>query len=125
MGKDLRTVRPQYSYERFLVYPANTDVNEILEHSASAKGAFRGVGVGNATYNKNDISGLTRSYMKIDTILTSDNIDIKADDLIYNTYAKELYIVESWEEDEEPSNLEFSTRPITRRTLHVRAGLKK
>lgn len=123
MGKDLRIPRDEHSYERFYVYPANTNKKEILEHSAVPKYVFRGTGGANPVYSKDEFGNIVKGYAKSDTIITTDKIVVRAGDLIYNTYAKEINIVVSWEEEEIPSSLQFSTRPITRRIIQVKANL--
>lgn len=120
MGKDLRVSRPEHSYERFLVYPANTTKKEILEHSKIASGVFRGTGGVNAVYTKDEAGNIVKTFTKADQVITTDRIDIKVGDIVYNQYAKEVYIVTSWEEDEEPSSLEFSLRPICRRIINLK-----
>ena len=120
MGKDLRVKRPTLAYERFRVYPANTDVKDILEHNAIAKGAFRGQGYGQETFRKDEFGNLMRTSIKSDGVQTSDKIDIQVDDLVYNTYSKELFIVESWENVEEDRQLQFSTRPSSTKLITLR-----
>ena len=123
MGVDLRIGRDQDSYERFLVYPAETDTEEILNHSAIAKYSFRGTGGANPIYGEDENGNIVRTFAKNDTIITTDNIKIKVGDYIYNTYGEELNIVLSWEEEEFPSSLQFSRRPITRRIIRVKGNL--
>lgn len=120
MGKDLRVKRPQLAYERFLVYSADTDIKEILEHNAVPKGAFRGAGYGQELFRKDEFGNVVRTQMKSDGVQTSDKIDINPDDYVYNTYAKELYIVESWENVEEDKQLQFSTRPSATKLIYLR-----
>lgn len=120
MGKDLRIKRPQLAYERFLVYPANTNVKEILEHSAKPKGAFRGQGYGQELFRKDEFGNIMKTQMKSDGVQTSDKIDVMPDDLVYNTYSKELFIVESWENVEEDRQLQFSTRPSSTKLISLR-----
>lgn len=120
MGKDLRVKRPQLAYERFLVYPANTNKKEILEHTATAKCAFRGQGYGQELFRKDEFGNLMRTQMKSDGVQTSDKIDVMPDDLVYNTYSKELFIVESWENVEEDKQLQFSTRPSSTKLISLR-----
>lgn len=120
MGKDLRVKRPELAFERFKVYPANTDVKEILEHSATAKGAFRGQGYGQELFRKDEFGNIARAHIKSDGVQTSDKIDIQVDDLVYNTYSKELFIVESWENVEEDKQLQFSTRPSSTKLILLR-----
>ena len=120
MGKDLRVQRPNLAYERFKVYPANTDVKEILEHTAKAKGAFRGAGYGQETFRKDEFGNIVKTQMKSDGVQTSDRININPDDLVYNTYSKELFIVESWENVENDEQLQFSTRPSSTKLIYLR-----
>lgn len=123
MGVDLRIGRDAHSYERFAVYPAGTQKKEILEHSAVAKYYFRGTGGANPVYSVDEFGNVARTFAKNDTIITTDNIKIKVGDIIYNTYGEEYNIVLSWEEEEIPSNLQFSRRPITRRIIRVKGNL--
>lgn len=120
MGKDLRVKRPQLAYERFLVYPANTNVKEILEHSAKPRGAFRGVGYGQEIFRKDEFGNIAKTQMKSDGVKTTDKININPDDLVYNTYAKELYIVENWENIDNDEQLQFSTRPSASKVIYLR-----
>lgn len=120
MGRDLRVKRPVLAYERFKIYPANTDVKEILEHRATAKGTFRGAGYGQETFRKDEFGNVVRTQMKSDGVQTSDRIDIRPDDLVYNTYSKELFIVESWENVENDEQLQFSTRPSSTKLIFLR-----
>lgn len=123
MGKDLRVSRPNHTYERFLVYPSDTNKKEILDHTAIVSGAFRGTGGANAVFTKDEFGNIVKSFTKNDEIITNDKIDLKVGDYVYNTYAKELYIVLDWVENELPSNLEFSTRPVVEKTIRVKSGL--
>lgn len=120
MGRDLRVPRPNLAYERFRVYPANTDIKEILEHKATPKGAFRGAGYGQETFRKDEFGNIVKTQMKSDGVQTSDRIDINPDDLVYNTYSKELFIVESWENVENDEQLQFSTRPSATKLIYLR-----
>ena len=61
-----------------------------------------------------------RTSIKSDGVQTSDKIDIQVDDLVYNTYSKELFIVESWENVEEDRQLQFSTRPSSTKLITLR-----
>lgn len=123
MGVDLRIGRDKDSYERFLVYPAGTSEKEIIEHSAIAKYSFRGTGGANPVYTKDEFGNIVQTFTKNDTIITTDNIKIKVGDIIYNTYGEEYNVVLSWEEEEVPSSLQFSRRPITRRIIQVKGNL--
>ena len=58
--------------------------------------------------------------MKSDGVQTTDKIDVMPDDLVYNTYSKELYIVESWENVENDEQLQFSTRPSSTKLIYLR-----
>lgn len=120
MGKDLRVSRPTLAFERFKVYSADTDVKEILEHKAIAKGAFRGQGYGQEIFRKDEFGNIVRTHMKSDGVQTSDKVDIQVDDLVYNTYSKELFIVESWENVEEDKQIQFSTRPSSNKLIMLR-----
>jgi hypothetical protein len=123
MGVDLRIGRDADSYERFLVYPAETDAKEILNHKAIAKYSFRGTGGANPVYGEDEFGNIVRTFAKNDTIITTDNIKVKVGDYIYNTYGEELNVVLSWEEEEIPTSLQFSRRPITRRIIKVKGNL--
>lgn len=123
MGVDLRIGRDAHSYERFVVYPTGTKLKEILEHSAVAKYYFRGTGGANPVYSKDEFGNIVQTFAKNDTIITTDNIKIKVGDIIYNTYGDEYNVVLSWEEEEIPSSLQFSRRPITRRIIRVKGNL--
>ena len=120
MGKDLRVKRPELAFERFKVYPAKTSVKEILEHTATPKGAFRGQGYGQELFRKDEFGNIVRTHMKSDGVQTSDKVDIQVDDLVYNTYSKEVFIVESWENVEEDKQLQFSTRPSSTKLINLR-----
>ena len=74
-------------------------------------------------YSVDEFGNVARTVAKNDTIITTDNIKIKVGDIIYNTYGEEYNIVLSWEEEEIPSNLQFSRRPITRRIIRVKGNL--
>jgi hypothetical protein len=39
---------------------------------------------------------------------------------VYNTYSKELFIVEDWENIEDDNELEFSTRPSSKKRIKLR-----
>lgn len=120
MGKDLRVKRPQYAYERFLVYSANTNKKEILEHTATAKCAFRGQGYGQELFRKDEFGNLMRTPMKSDGVQTTDIVNVQVDDLVYNTYSKELFIVVSWENIDDDKQLLFSTRPSATKIIQLR-----
>lgn len=120
MGKDLRWKRPKQAFERFLVYPRDTSIKEILNHTKTARGSFRAVGVGNAVLRADEFGNVAKTQMKHDLLETTDRIDLLPNDLIYNTYAKEISVVVSWEEDELPTSLEFSTRPPCRKLITIR-----
>ena len=120
MGADLRRGRHRYAFERFKLYPANTNKKEILEHSATSKGVFRGVGYGQEIHTKDTINGNVKTHMKRDGVETDDKIDIKVGDLVYNTYSKELFIVEDWENLEDDNELELSTRPSSKKLIKLR-----
>lgn len=123
MGVDLRIGRDKDSYERFLVYPAKTNTKEILDHTATPKYAFRGTGGANPVYGKDEFGNVVQTFTKNDTIITTDNIKVKVGDIIYNTYGEEINVVLSWEEEEIPTSLQFSRRPITRRIITVKGNL--
>lgn len=123
MGVDLRIGRDKDSYERFAIYPAGTKQKEILEHSATPKYYFRGTGGANPIYSKDEFGNVVQTFAKNDTIITTDNIKIKVGDIIYNMYGDEFNIVLSWQEEEIPTSLQFSRRPITRRIISVKGNL--
>lgn len=120
MGRDLRNARVTYAYQRFVIYPANTTEKEILEHSAIAKGSFRGVGVGQELYSKDNNGNIVRTSIKTDMFQTNDRITINVDDLIYNQYEKELYIVTNYEVVDNNQEQEFSTRNSRTTNISVR-----
>lgn len=123
MGVDLRIGRDADSYERFAIYPSGTKQKEILEHSVVAKYYFRGTGGANPVYSKDEFGNVVQTFAKNDTIITTDNIKVKVGDIIYNMYGEEYNVVLSWEEEEIPSSLQFSRRPITRRIIRVKGNL--
>ena len=120
MGADLRRGRSAKAFERFKLYPTNTDKKEILEHSAVCKGVFRGVGYGQEIHTKDPLGNNIKTLVKRDGVETDDKIDIKVGDLVYNTYSKELFIVEDWENIEDDNELEFSTRPSSKKLIKLR-----
>ena len=120
MGRDIRTARPTYAYQRFVIYPANTSQKEVLEHNAIAKGSFRGVGVGQEIYRKDDNGNIVRTAIKTDMFQTNDKIDIKVDDLIYNQYEKDFYIITSYEVVDNNQEQEFSVRNSRTTNIYVR-----
>ena len=120
MGADLRRGRSPKAHERFKVYPTNTNKKDILEHTAICKGVFRGVGYGQEIHTKDTISGNVKTHMKRDGVETDDKIAIDVGDLVYNTYSKELFIVEDWENLEDDNELEFSTRPSSKKLIKLR-----
>ena len=120
MGADLRRGRSPKAHERFKVYPTNANKKEILEHSAMCKGVFRGVGYGNEIHTKDEFGNIVKSFVKRDGVETDDKIDILVGDLVYNTYSKELFIVEDWENVEDDNELEFSTRPSSKKLIRLR-----
>lgn len=120
MGRDLRNARPTYAYQRFVIYPANTNQKEILEHSATPKGSFRGVGVGQELYRKDDNGNIIRTSIKTDIFQTNDKIDINVDDLIYNQYEKDFYIITNYEIIDNNQEQEFSTRNSRTTNIYVR-----
>lgn len=120
MGADLRRGRSPKAFERFKLYPTNTDKKEILEHSAVCKGVFRGVGYGQEIHTKDPLGNNIKTFVKRDGVETDDKIDIKVGDLVYNTYSKELFIVEDWENIEDDNELEFSTRPSSKKLIKLR-----
>ena len=120
MGADLRRGRSPKAFERFKVYPTNTNKKEILEHSAICKGVFRGVGYGQETHTKDEFGNVVRTFVKRDGVETDDKIDIMVGDLVYNTYSRELFIVEDWENVEDDNELEFSTRPSSKKLIKLR-----
>ena len=120
MGADLRRGRSPKAHERFKVYPTNTSKKEILEHTAICKGVFRGVGYGQEIHTKDPLGNTLKTLVKRDGVETDDNIDIMVGDLVYNTYSKELFIVEDWENIEDDDELEFSTRPSSKKRIKLR-----
>ena len=120
MGRDIRNARPTYAYQRFVIYPANTSQKEILEHIAIAKGSFRGVGVGQELYRKDDNGNIVRTAIKTDMFQTNDKIDINVDDLVYNQYEKDLYIVTNYEVIDNNAEQEFSVRNSRTTNIYVR-----
>ena len=120
MGADLRRGRSPKAHERFKVYPTNTNKKEILEHTAICKGVFRGVGYGQEIHTKDQMGNTLKTLVKRDGVETDDKIDIIVGDLVYNTYSKELFIVEDWENIEDDDELEFSTRPSSKKRIKLR-----
>lgn len=123
MGVDLRIGRDADSYERFAIYPAGTKEKEILTHSVKPKYYFRGTGGANPVYGKDEFGNIVQTFAKNDTIITTDNIKVKVGDIIYNMYGEEYNVVLSWQEEETPTSLQFSRRPITRRIITVKGNL--
>ena len=120
MGRDIRLGRPDYAYQRFIIYPANTNTKEILEHQAIAKGSFRGVGAGQELYRKDDNGNIVKTSIKTDMFQTNDKIDINVDDLVYNQYEKDIYIVTNYEVIDRNEEQEFSTRNSRTTNIYVR-----
>ena len=120
MGVDLRTGRITYAYQRFLIYPANTSSKEILEHTAKAKGSFRGVGAGQELYRKDNNGNVVRTSIKTDMFQTNDRISINVDDIIYNQYEKDIYIITNYEVIDNNQEQEFSTRNSRTTNIYVR-----
>ena len=120
MGADLRRGRSPKAHERFKVYPTNTNKKEILEHTAVCNGVFRGVGYGQEIHTKDQMGNTLKTLVKRDGVETDDKIDIIVGDLVYNTYSKELFIVEDWENIEDDDELEFSTRPSSKKRIKLR-----
>jgi hypothetical protein len=120
MGADLRRGRSPKAFERFKVYPTNTNKKEILEHTAICKGVFRGVGYGQEIHTKDQMGNALKTLVKRDGVETDDKINVMVGDLVYNTYSKELFIVEDWENIEDDDELEFSTRPSSKKRIKLR-----
>lgn len=120
MGADLRRGRSPKAHERFKVYATDTSKKEILEHTAVCKGAFRGVGYGQEIHTKDMYGNNIKTFARRDGVETDDKIAINVGDLVYNTYSKELFIVEDWENVEDDNELEFSTRPSSKKLIKLR-----
>jgi hypothetical protein len=81
---------------------------------------FRGVGYGQEIHTKDQMGNTLKTLVKRDGVETDDKINVMVGDLAYNTYSKELFIVEDWENIEDDDELELSTRPSSKKRIKLR-----
>ena len=73
---------------RFFIYSSDTSKKEILEHTAKPTGVFIAEGGGDAVYTKDELGNVVETFMKNDTLITTDRIKLKVASFLFCLFVR-------------------------------------